>query len=271
MTTKQEDSQDAPRARRAWVALLSGAIVTAFLQPGCNTTASTAVNAPGQTSARRDTTIKHEACDTSSSSAEKTDVNGDGKPDIVLVRDGGRVVCRAVDLNFDGVIDSYSYFDASGQVRRRENDYDRDGLPDEVIVYQAGAVVEKDQSTALARRFDTWDFYQAGTLLRTERDSDGDGFVDQWWEYPKPGCPLMHADVNGDGQPDPGATIDYCKETGYVPPERSAEKATVSPTFEQKGTLPTELSNKEAPEGSKDAPKTTDTAPKATDAKGSGK
>ena len=69
--------------------------------------------------------------------------------------------------------------------------------------------------------------------MRTERDSNGDGVIDQWWEYPKPGCPLIHADMNNDGRPDPGATIDYCKETGYVPPDR-ADKAPVSPTFETK-------------------------------------
>jgi hypothetical protein len=180
-----------------------------------------------------------------SETAEKIDANGDGKPDITIVREGNRELCRAVDLNFDGTIDAYSYFDAAGQLRRRENDYDKDGQIDEITAFNGGQITEKEQSTSLAQHLDTWDFYKAGVLVRTERDSNGDGVIDQWWEYPKPGCPLIHADVNNDGRPDPGATIDYCKETGYVPPER-ADKAPASPTFDSKTSLPTETENKAA-------------------------
>jgi hypothetical protein len=226
----------------------------------------------------RDTKVTHEACDTGSSDAEKIDANGDGKPDITIVRRGGREVCRAVDLNFDGVVDAYSYFDDSGQLRRRENDYDKDGQIDEITTFKAGQIAEKDQSTALARHLDTWDFYQAGALVRTERDSNGDGVIDQWWEYPKPGCPLIHADVNNDGRPDPGATIDYCKETGYVPPERASDKQPTSPSFSTKTSMPTETENKvptetSAPASDKpaaDKPATDKPAP-ATSTKGSSK
>ena len=91
--------------------------------------------------------------------------------------------------------------------------------------------------------------------------------IDQWWEYPKPGCPLIHADVNNDGRPDPGATINYCKETGYVPPER-ADKAVASPTFETKTSLPTETENKasDVPTEKSNVP-----APAAPAVKGTGK
>jgi len=223
----------------AWMAVVVGAM----FQFGCNGATSLGANSANSVT-KRDTQVNHEACDTASASAEKVDANGDGKPDITIVRDGARELCRAVDLNFDGVIDAYSYFDGAGQLRRRENDYDKDGQVDEITIFKGGQIAEKDQSTALARHLDTWDFYQAGNLVRTERDSNGDGVIDQWWEYPKPGCPLIHADVNNDGRPDPGATIDYCKETGYVPPER-ADKAPASPTFDTKSSaLPTETENK---------------------------
>jgi len=225
--------------RRLWATLLLGA----GFQFGCNATTGAGVNAAGNPITTRDTQVTHEPCDVTAAGAEKIDANGDGKPDITVVRDGGRELCRAVDLNFDGVIDAYTYFDASGQLRRRENDYDKDGQVDEISTFKGGQISEKDQSTAQAQHLDTWDFYQAGALVRTERDSNGDGVIDQWWEYPKPGCPLIHADMNNDGRPDPGATIDYCKETGYVPPER-ADKAPASPTFETKSSLPTETENK---------------------------
>ena len=222
----------------AWAALLS----SAMFQFGCNGAAGAGANSASNFTAR-DTQVAHEKCDVTSDTVEKIDANGDGKPDITIVREGGRELCRAVDLNFDGVVDAYSYFDSANQLRRRENDYDKDGQIDEISTFKGGQIAQKDQSTALAQHLDTWDFYQAGVLVRTERDSNGDGVIDQWWEYPKPGCPLIHADMNNDGRPDPGATVDYCKETGYVPPDRG-DKAAATPTFESKTSLPTETENK---------------------------
>jgi hypothetical protein len=253
---------------RVWAVLVIGA----SFQFGCNGAAGAGANSASGAITTRDTKVTHQPCNTSSSDAEHIDANGDGKPDITIVREGGHEVCRAVDLNFDGVVDAYTYFDSSGQIVRRENDYDKDGQIDEIVLFKGGQVAEKDQSTALAKHLDTWDFYQAGVLVRTERDSNGDGVIDQWWEYPKPGCPLIHADVNNDGRPDPGATIDYCKETGYVPPDRS-DKAPASPTFDSKTTMPTETDNKVPTETSAPAatvPATDKPAP-ATDAKGTAK
>lgn len=220
---------------------------------GCGAAAGADSRTPGDLP-RRSTAVEHETCDIQDNDAEKLDANGDGRPDVTIVKEGGREVCRAVDLNFDGKIDSWVYRDASGRVRRREMDYDRDGLIEEVQVYRAGVLVEKQRATALASKLDTWHYFTNGQLARTERDSDGDAVVDQWWEYKKVGCPVIHSDINGDGKPDASASVDYCKQTGYVPPERSPDRATTSPSFSAPGALPTELSNpptetQGAPEG----------------------
>ena len=161
------------------------------------------------------------------------------------MRSGGREACRAVDLNFDGKIDVWSYNDSSGRLRRKEYDFDRDGVIDEIATFQAGVITSKQRATLLANRLDTWDFYQNGALARSERDSDADAVVDQWWEYPKPGCPMIHTDANDDGRPDPGTTIDYCKETGYVPPERQYYRQTEGPSFRDETSAPTEVENRE--------------------------
>jgi hypothetical protein len=229
---KTEDSRSLPLL--AWGALLLCAV-------GCGGGAGGAGAATGGVT-KRDTAIKHEPCDTASAK-EKIDANNDGRPDIFFTGD-----CRAVDLNFDGVIDSYSYTDSAGRLRRREYDYDRDGQIDEIASYSNGVLVEKDQATSMARRLDTWDFYHNGALTRSERDSNGDGVIDQWWEYSKPGCPMIHSDVNNDGKPDPGATVDYCKETGYVPPDRQGPAAPQSPDFGKATSTPTELDSKPADE-----------------------
>jgi hypothetical protein len=232
---------------KSWTAL-AGVLLLAV---GCAGGAAAGGGAATGGITKRDTTITHEACDTASA-AEKIDANNDGRPDIFIVRKGSTESCRAVDLNFDGVIDSFSYNDGSGRLRRREYDYDRDGLIDEIATYQGGVLTEKDQATSMARKLDTWDFYQAGALTRSERDSNGDGIIDQWWEYTQPGCPMIHSDVNNDGNPDPGATVDYCKETGYVPPERQGPAVPQSPDFGKATAAPTEVENKAADE----APKT---------------
>jgi hypothetical protein len=166
----------------------------------------------------RETEIVLEKCDTQSKSAETVDANGDGKPEVVKVKEGNREVCRTADLNFDGKIDRTTFFDKAGKVRRIESDFDRDGHVDELAFFDGGNLKEKHRATTMDGKLDTWEFFDKGQVARTERDENGDGFVDQWWEYPSRGCPLIHVDTDGDGRPDPGASIDYCKETGYTPP-----------------------------------------------------
>jgi len=192
----------------------------------------------------RPTEIIHEDCDVAAASAERMDANGDGVADVTSVKAGNQVSCQAFDLNFDGKVDSWVYFEPNGQVRRRESDYDRDGRIDEIAVFSAGVLSEKHRATTMLNRLDTWDFYKAGVLARTERDSDGDAQVDQWWEYPKAECPLIHSDVDGDGRPDPGATVDFCKDANYVPPERETPQAPQSPDFSKPEDLPTEVDSK---------------------------
>ena len=216
---------------------------------------STGPNQPGEVT-HRDIRIVHQDCPIDSGGAEKLNLGGDARPDVVIVKSGGREVCRALDMNFDGVWDSWVYRDPAGAVVRRENDYDRDGRVDEIAIYRGGVLTEKQRATTLVGRLDTWHFYNAGALARTERDSDGDTQIDQWWEYPKSDrldCPLIHSDVDGDGHPDPGATVDVCGESsGYVPPEKGDKGSSTSFDRGPGGALPTEVEEK--PSGSDQKP-----------------
>jgi hypothetical protein len=161
--------------------------------------------------------VVHEACDVSSSSAKRNDANGDGKPELITVMAGGRQVCRAMDLNLDGRIDRYAYYDNEGQLRRVESDYDRDGRTDEIALYQGGVLVEKHREMNLDGKLDAWVYYENGALLKQERDTDGDGRVDEWWQYSPgktpgdPPCVVVSKDIDGDGLPEPASQIDSCK------------------------------------------------------------
>ncbi len=163
----------------------------------------------------RDTTLKHEPCDGAAAGNERIDVNGDGRPNIVRVMQGGREVCRILDLNLDGSVDAYVYYDPSGAERRREFDFDRDGRVDEIISLSGGVVFLKERETNFDDQLDTWDYYESGRLVKRERDSDGDGMVDQWWTFNDPAdvrCAAVAFDRNYDGQPDPAGVLDVCAE-----------------------------------------------------------
>lgn len=175
---------------------------------------------------KRDLEIHHEACNVDG--GEKVDVNNDGRPDIFHVMSGGKEVCRAIDMNFDGIKDAFIYFDDAGQERRRESDFDRDGVPDEITTLQGGVVMKKERETNFDHKIDTWDTYVSGRLAKSERDSDADGIVDEWWEFNRPDqpeCAVVATDRNADGQPDPGTEVDMCGE-GYKPPPSAPATAT---------------------------------------------
>jgi len=167
------------------------------------------------TGSERDTEIKHEPCDMAAKDAVRVDVNNDTRPDIIHVMNGGREVCRIVDLNLDGSIDTFIYYDANGSERRRESDFDRDGRPDEIVSSKDGAVFLKERETNYDDQIDTWDYYEGPRLARRERDSDGDGLVDQWWSFndpTDPHCAAVASDRNVDGKPDPDNIVDLCAD-----------------------------------------------------------
>ncbi len=216
----------------------SSLVLVFLLALACGGAATTGATGPGGATAR-DREIRHEACEIDSRAAESLDANADNRPDVTVVKEGGREICRAADLDFDGRIDVWSYRDGSGAVRRRELDYDRDGSVDEIQILSGGVMLEKHRSTTLARRLDTWETYVSGRLARAERDSDGDGRVDQWWDYASPDCPTIRTDEDRNGAPDPKAIVNYCEETGYKPPEQAETRPAETMRKELEG-IPTE-------------------------------
>ena len=209
---------------------------------------------PADIAADRPVTITHEDCDVNSAQAQKADSNSDGKVDIISVMSGGKEICRALDLNMDGRIDRYVYFDAAGQVRRVESDYDRDGRIDEVSNFKNGELIRKDREMNLDGKVDTWDVYEGGKLVRRERDSDGDGKVDQIWTWPdarRPGCAIVASDHDGDGKAESGFSIDMCAS---LKPGMAAAPSGIEVT-PVKAVLPPDDAKPKAKPGAEAAPK----------------
>jgi len=202
----------------------------------------------------RDTHLVHEDCPVAGAGTSAEDINGDGRPDRRTVSVGSRPRCRASDFNFDGVVDAWVYLDEAGKLRRRENDFDRDGNVDEVSLYAAGVIVEQRRATSRALKLDTWHYFNAGKLARSERDSNGDDYIDQWWEYPDQrttDCPLIHSDVDGDGRPDPGATVDVCRDRYGADGQGAAKGASESGVSEAPTEVatPVEADSSDGPPG----------------------
>lgn len=162
--------------------------------------------------------VQHEPCDASLGRAEKMDTNSDGKTDITRIYDksSGTEICRIADLTFDGKPDLYEYFDAKGQLRRREYAYEDSGAITSVETYKDAQLVERAYDTTGQHRIDTWDYFDPmkpvdpktgrPVPVRRERDRTGDGKVDEWWVWDGPKITVSF-DRNGDGKPDPGDTI----------------------------------------------------------------
>lgn len=175
---------------------------------GCGSDTSSGVANAKLPEGMRSTTIEHEPCDDSSNKVEMLDANNDGKPDIKRVTKGGREICRITDLNHDGKPDMFEYYDETGQLRRREADYDDNGVVNSIEYYERGKLVRRELDTTNQGRIDTWDFFDpvAGSRIRRERDATGDGRIDQWWTYDKDRVTIT-MDRNSDGRPDPESTI----------------------------------------------------------------
>ncbi|MFO0591506.1 MAG: hypothetical protein U0441_28420 [Polyangiaceae bacterium] len=219
---------------------------------------------------QRDVSFHHDDCSPGGDS-KTVDVNNDGRPDIVHVMKDGREACRIVDLNFDGAVDVYIYYDEKGQERRREADFDRDGRPDQISILKDGQLVENQRETNFDDKIDTWDYYQNGVLVRRERDSDGDAIIDQWWQFydpARPKCAIVAVDHNADGKPDADQQVDLCNDgkvqTGVGAPPPGAT-ATAAPTAAPSGSTtapaaspsPSDSAPANAPNGTATAPANT--------------
>lgn len=144
---------------------------------------------------------------------KKFDINRDKVPDMLTVykkvenKETGEeellLFVKQMDLNHDGKIDVYRFFNEKGMIDKEELDLDYDAKIDVVDYYLNGVVRRRelamrfsetptitkyyDENRQLIRleedqsqngKVDYWEFYDAGILNRIEKDTDGDGKSD---------------------------------------------------------------------------------------------
>lgn len=179
-------------------------VLALFVSVACGKNEDAGGKAAVSPGAVRDTALRHEDCE---GREEGEDSNNDGKTDIRHFYDkGGREVCRTADLDFDGKYDQSTYYAASGQVRRRELDFDGNGVINAIEHYAEGQLTLRELDLANSGKIDTWDTYEGGKRVRRERDRNGDGRVDQWWTWDGEKITIA-VDRNNDGMPDPESAL----------------------------------------------------------------
>jgi hypothetical protein len=158
-----------------------------------------------------------ERCDASLPRRESSeyDVTGDGVADVrkVFMRAGEGptarmvLICRQADLNADGRKDVVRYYNDMGRPIMEEADRDFNGVMDSVSYFENGAIVRQELDTKQAGRIDTKIYFDQGRPVRTERDMAGRSTAAKWqpdrWEYFE-GEELMRigSDLDGDGTVD---------------------------------------------------------------------
>jgi hypothetical protein len=112
---------------------------------------------------------------------KEMDLNDDGKVDLWRwYNDKQQVVKEALDLDFDGHVDELILFDDKGVPVKKELALNFTGKPNLWKYYEKGNLVRKERDTKGTGKVDTWEYWEGGHIDRVGTDTDGDGVVDQW-------------------------------------------------------------------------------------------
>jgi hypothetical protein len=141
---------------------------------------------------------------------QTVDLDRDGRPDVFntfrVRADGVRqLVAKRTDLDRDGRVDLFSDFDEAGALVEERMDGDFDGKVDWVDHYKGGVRVMAEHDSDFDGRTDTWLYYLpreggGAAIDRKERDTNGDGKVDVWERFDNAGNVVRTGrDVDGDG------------------------------------------------------------------------
>jgi len=139
------------------------------------------------------------------------DRNKNGVIDTWTDMDGTRPVMSRIDLNEDGKIDRWEYYDEKGQLLKVGFSRKDDGKPDAwAFAGPDGTVVRVEiSSTGDEKKIDRWEHYDAskagangdatGALVSAEEDTNGDGRPDKWETYENGGIKTVAFDETGKG------------------------------------------------------------------------
>ena len=114
----------------------------------------------------------------------ETDANRNGRIDTVSYMDGARILRIELDLDENGHVERWDFYDAAGQLEKVGLSRSNDGVMDAVAFYDpAGVLRRMEISTGRDGRFDRVELYEHGVLTSSADDTNGDGRPDKWDSY----------------------------------------------------------------------------------------
>jgi hypothetical protein len=193
------------RSRSARVATCAGALAALALLSACS-----------DPEARRmkETTIPTYDKTTGKLTRLTYDRNKNGVIDTWTDMDGPKPLRSRIDLDEDGKIDRWEYYDAAGTLVKVGFSRRKDGKADAWAFPGADGMVERVEasSTGDEKRIDRWEHYAAsragangdatGPLVASEEDTNGDGRPDTWETYEDGAIASVQFDADHDGRPD---------------------------------------------------------------------
>ena len=141
------------------------------------------------------------------------DRNHNGVIDTWTDMDGTRPVMSRIDLNEDGKIDRWEYYDDKGQLARVGFSRKDNGKPDAwAYAGPDGKIVRVEMSsTGDEKKIDRWEHYDparvgpngdtSGALVSAEEDTNGLGRPDKWETYENGVIKTVSFDEKGLGYP----------------------------------------------------------------------
>jgi hypothetical protein len=142
------------------------------------------------------------------------DANHNGRNDAVSIMDGTRILRIELDLDENGKVDRWDFYREDRTLEKVGLSRLNDGVMDSQAFYTAdGALQRIDVSVKRDGRFNRTEYYEAGALVRSAEDSDGDGRPDKWETYrPNP--------TSAPGEPSYAITSAAFDDTGRGAPGR---------------------------------------------------
>ena len=112
------------------------------------------------------------------------DATGNGRNNAVSFMDGTRIHRIELDLDENGKVERWDFYDANRTLEKVGLSRLNDGIMDSQAFYGPDGTVHRIEiSTRRDGRFDRVEYYTGGTLVRGEEDTDHDGRIDRWHSY----------------------------------------------------------------------------------------
>ncbi len=132
------------------------------------------------------------------------DRNSNGVIDTWTEMDGAKPVRSRIDLDEDGTIDRWEYYDDQGKLLKVGFSRNNNGKPDAWGFAGPDGRIARVEISSLGdeNKIDRREFYNEAGLARAEADTNEDGRADKWETYQHGAVRTAEFDENGDGKPD---------------------------------------------------------------------